>query len=357
VIARCAFFLAPPEWLCGREGIVVFSIAAAAIALLFLFAYLIRVGRRGAGVRAAAPPGTIEALAGGLAKTRERLGLAIRRALGREPSQATIDEIEQALIEADVGVAASQAIIEDVRKAFASGRARTVDGLLGELKKDLRAKLEEKESGLREAARPPTVVLVVGVNGAGKTTSIAKLATWLKARGKKLLLCAADTFRAAAVEQLALWGERIGVPIVRGATGADPAAVAFDATEAALARGVDFLIVDTAGRLHTHQNLMAELSKIKRVIQKRIPEAPHEVILVLDATTGQNAIAQAREFTKATDVTGIFLAKLDGTAKGGIVVAIREQLGIPVKFVGLGEKPEDMQPFDAGKFVEALFAL
>ncbi len=332
------------------------AVALAALAALLLAIALLRLRAPAPRPLAAPPPGALAQLAGGLAKTRDRLGLAIKRALGREPSQATLDEIEAALIEADVGVAATQAILEDVRRAFAEGRARTAGALLDELKKDLRVKLDSGEAGLREAPAPPTVVLVVGVNGAGKTTSIAKLAAWLRARNKRVLLCAADTFRAAAVEQLSIWAARIGAGIVKGASGADPAAVAFDATEAALARGADVLIVDTAGRLHTHQNLMAELSKIKRAIQKRIPGAPHEVLLVLDATTGQNAIAQAREFLRATDVTGIFLAKLDGTAKGGIIVAIREQLGLPVKFVGIGERPEDIQPFDAEKFVEALFA-
>jgi fused signal recognition particle receptor len=264
--------------------------------------------------------------------------------------------VEEALLAADVGVAATEAVLERVRAAFREGRARTGDAILAELKRDLAERLAGAGNDLREAARPPTVILVVGVNGAGKTTSIAKLTRWLKERGKKVLLAAGDTFRAAAVEQLGVWAERLEVGIVKGETGGDPAAVAFDATEAAIARGVDYLIVDTAGRLHTHQNLMAELSKIKRVIQKRIPDAPHEVILVLDATAGQNALAQAREFTRATDVTGIFLAKLDGTAKGGIVLAIREQFDIPVKFVGLGEKAEDIQPFDGARFVEALFA-
>jgi fused signal recognition particle receptor len=334
--------------------LVIAAILLALALVLFVLGLLRMKTPRPRGL-AAPPPGALEALAGGLAKTRDRLGLALRRALGREPTQETLDELEAALLEADVGVGPTEAILLRLRAAYKVGRARTPEALEAELRRDLEASLESRGNELAHAARAPTVVLVVGVNGAGKTTSIAKLATFLRGEGKKVLLCAGDTFRAAAVEQLRIWSERIGVPLVRGETGGDPAAVAFDATEAAIARGMDYLIVDTAGRLHTHQNLMAELAKIKRVIQKRIPEAPHEVLLVLDATTGQNAIVQAREFTKATDVTGLFLAKLDGTAKGGIVLAIKEQLDIPVKFVGLGEQPEDIQPFEAGRFVEALF--
>ena len=325
------------------------------LGLIILVMYLIRVGTRG-GARSVAPTGALDALAAGLAKTRTQLGLAIRKALGREVSDAAIGELEAAMLEADMGVATTEAVLEDLRRAFREGRGKTADELLKVLKEDLVAKLEAKGTELRLAASPPTVVLVVGVNGAGKTTSIAKLTKHLTGQGKKVLLCAGDTFRAAAVAQLALWAGRLGVEIIKSDTGADPAAVAFDATEAAIARKVDVLIVDTAGRLHTNQNLMAELAKVKRVIQKRIPDAPHETLLVLDATTGQNAIAQARSFMAATDVTGIFLAKLDGTAKGGIVVAIRNELDIPVKFVGLGEKAENIERFEPRRFVEALFS-
>jgi len=202
----------------------------------------------------------------------------------------------------------------------------------------------------------PTVILVAGINGAGKTTSIAKLAWILKNQlGKKVMVCASDTFRAAAVDQLTIWSQRIGVEIVKHKMGADPAAVAYDACEAAKARGFDALIVDTAGRLHTQDNLMRELTKIRDVVAKRIPGAPHEVLLVLDATTGQNAIQQAKNFGAAIGVTGLFLAKLDGTAKGGVVVSIHDQLNIPVKFVGLGETPEDIETFDPQRFVDALF--
>jgi len=205
------------------------------------------------------------------------------------------------------------------------------------------------------AATGPTVILVAGVNGTGKTTSIAKLAYILSRNDKKVIVAACDTFRAAAVEQLSIWAERIGVQIVKHASGSDPAAVAYDACEAALARGTDFLILDTAGRLHTQKDLMRQLTKIRDVVTRRIPGAPHEVLLVLDATTGQNAISQARLFTEAIQVTGIFLAKLDGTARGGIVIAIKDQLDIPVKFVGLGEKPDAIAEFDPESFVEALF--
>jgi fused signal recognition particle receptor len=200
------------------------------------------------------------------------------------------------------------------------------------------------------------VVLVVGVNGVGKTTSVAKIAKSLKDEGRSVLLAAADTFRAGAVAQLTEWSNRLGIDIVKGKAGADPAAVAYDAADAALARGSDVLLVDTAGRLHTQDNLMRELTKIRNVLAKKIPGAPHEVLLVLDATSGQNAVQQARLFAAAAGVTGIFLAKLDGTARGGIVVAIREELDVPVKLVGVGERPEDVQPFDPEAFVEAMFA-
>jgi fused signal recognition particle receptor len=198
--------------------------------------------------------------------------------------------------------------------------------------------------------------MITGVNGCGKTTSVGKLAYWFSSQGKKVVLAACDTFRAAAVEQLSIWSQRTGVQIVKHQLGSDPAAVAYDACEAALARKADILVVDTAGRLHTQQNLMRELTKIRDVITRKIPEAPHEVIQVLDATTGQNAINQAKIFTEAVNITGIMLAKLDGTAKGGIVIAIRNQVNIPVKFVGLGESPEDIEPFDPERFVEALFS-
>ena len=221
---------------------------------------------------------------------------------------------------------------------------------------EILTRVPASERELRMAASGPTVILVAGINGAGKTTSIAKLAWILKNQmHKKVMVCASDTFRAAAVDQLTIWSDRIGVEIVKHKMGADPAAVAYDACEAAKARGMDILIVDTAGRLHTQDNLMRELTKIRDVVAKRIPSAPHEVLLVLDATTGQNAIQQAKHFGAAIGVTGIFLAKLDGTAKGGVVISIHDQLNIPVKFVGLGETPEDIETFDPQRFVAALF--
>jgi fused signal recognition particle receptor len=220
----------------------------------------------------------------------------------------------------------------------------------------MRAYWPVESRALKFAPAGPTVILVTGINGAGKTTSIAKLGQYLKNQNKTVMVAACDTFRAAAVEQLTIWAQRIGVEIVKHQMGSDPAAVAFDACKAAVARKIDVLIIDTAGRLHTQDHLMRELEKIRRVIQKIIPTAPHESLLVLDATIGQNAIRQAEEFTKSVELTGIFLAKLDGTAKGGIVVAIRRQLNLPVKFVGLGETPEDIAPFNPDEFVEALFA-
>jgi fused signal recognition particle receptor len=217
-------------------------------------------------------------------------------------------------------------------------------------------RLAEGTGTLVEAPAKPTVVLIVGVNGSGKTTSIAKLAGWLKEHGKKVVLAAGDTFRAAAVQQLTVWSNRLGIEIVKQDTGADPAAVAFDAADAAVSREADVLIVDTAGRLHTQEHLMRELEKIRRVLGKRIEGAPHETLLVLDATTGQNAVQQARRFHEATPVTGIILAKLDGTARGGAVLSIKDELDLPVKFVGVGEKLADIEPFDPAEFVEALFS-
>ncbi|MCK5577995.1 MAG: signal recognition particle-docking protein FtsY, partial [Planctomycetes bacterium] len=257
---------------------------------------------------------------------------------------------------ADMGVETSLKIIEDLKSAYKEGKLTGVEQVIDYLKLDLKTSLKETKAALNLSTTPPTVILVAGVNGTGKTTSIAKLAYLFQQEKKKVLLAASDTFRAAAIDQLAVWSDRIGVEIVRHQPGADPGAVAFDAAEAALARQVDYLIVDTAGRLHTKTNLMKELTKIKNVLAKKIPGAPHETLLVLDATTGQNAIIQAKQFNEAVPVTGLFLAKLDGTAKGGIIVAIKNQLNIPVKFIGLGEKSDDLEPFDADKFVDALFA-
>ena len=293
----------------------------------------------------------------GLAKTRGTLAAGFRAVFDfrGKITDEQLDTLEELMISADMGVETVTLLLERVREAWKRREIETTDQLQDFLKAELKALLAQEEVVIRHADTPPTVILVAGVNGSGKTTSIAKLAYHFKAQGGKVLLAASDTFRAAAVEQLTVWSERLGVDIVRHQRGADPGAVAYDASEAAVARGMDVLIVDTAGRLHTQRNLMRELEKIRRVLAKKIPGAPHEVILVLDATTGQNAIAQAQQFREAIDVTGIFLAKLDGTAKGGIVVAIRHKLGIPVKFVGIGEQPIDIQPFDPDTFVEALF--
>ena len=301
--------------------------------------------------------GFIEKFKQGLAKTKEVFTAPLKKlfSLGRKLDDATLEEIEEALITADFGVDVTGKILNALRAAYKKREIETTDKVLDFLKKDLKQRLTEKGNEIRWAPQAPTVILVCGVNGVGKTTSIAKLARYLTNEGKKVMLCASDTFRAAAVEQLSIWAERLGVEIVKHRQNADPAAVVFDAADAAVARKIDVLIIDTAGRLQTKQNLMAELTKIRNVATKKIPGAPHEVLLVLDATTGQNAISQAEHFKAATSVTGLFLAKLDGTAKGGIVVAIKDKLDIPVKFVGTGETPDDVARFNADEFVEALF--
>ncbi len=292
----------------------------------------------------------------GLSKTAEVLGGGLRSLLrGRRLDENLINEIEARLIGADVGVKATQAAIEELRQQFRSGSITQGEDALVILKRSLKSRWSDADRTLATSDTKPTVILVAGINGAGKTTSVAKIAKTLRDQGRTVLLAAADTFRAGAVEQLSIWGQRLGVDVIKGAAGADPAAVVFDAAEAAKARGVDVLLVDTAGRLHTQDNLMRQLTKIRDVVSRRIPGAPHEVLLVLDATSGQNAIQQANVFKKAIDVTGIFLAKLDGTAKGGIVVAIRDALDVPVKLVGVGERPEDVQPFDPDQFIEAMF--
>ena len=299
----------------------------------------------------------VEAIKRGLQKTAEVFGAGFRSILhGRTLSEELIDEVERTLVSADVGVRAAREIAAELRAEFRSGRVPRGEDAVEFLKARLKQRLGCGERGIAVAAQKPTVVLVVGINGAGKTTSVAKIAKSLRDDGRTVLLGAADTFRAGAVAQLETWSRRLGVDIVKGAQGADPAAVAFDAAEAALARGVDVLLVDTAGRLHTQDNLMRQLTKIRNVIAKKIPGAPHEILLVLDATSGQNAVQQATAFKAACDVSGIFLAKLDGTAKGGIVVAIRDALDVPVKLVGVGETPDDVQSFDPDRFVEAMFA-
>ncbi len=291
----------------------------------------------------------------GLRKTREKLagGLSKLFGLKRELSDAFLTELEAVLFAGDLGTTALD-VLTVLRTEYRERQLKTTDEVRDRLRALLRQKLGDAKPGLATAASGPTVVLIVGVNGSGKTTSVAKLAKHLKRDGKKVMVAASDTFRAAAVEQLATWAERVGVPIVRKEQGADPAAVAFDAAVAAISQGIDVLIVDTAGRLHTREDLMAELGKVRRVLEKKIAGAPHETLLVLDATTGQNAIRQAEVFTQVVPLTGVLLAKLDGTAKGGAILSIRERLGIPVRFVGVGEKADDLEPFDPERFLDAL---
>jgi fused signal recognition particle receptor len=267
--------------------------------------------------------------------------------------QAVLDELEKRLYLADVGTQATAVVVDRVRQAF---RDKEVSGeVLEFVKQQLRELLAGTGGGITYAPAGPTVVMIAGVNGSGKTTSIAKLAKRLQNDGKKVAVAACDTFRAAAVEQLTVWAGRIGCDIIKQGQGSEPASVAHDACEAAKARGYDVLIVDTAGRLHTQTHLMRELEKIHRIVAGRIPGAPHEVLLVLDATTGQNALTQAEQFSKAVKCTGIVLSKLDGTAKGGAVFAIKQKLGLPVKYVGVGEQLDDLEPFDPDGFVGALF--
>ena len=321
------------------------------------FDFLKKALNKTTGAVSGAYQASVDKLKSGLAKTRDVFVGGLRSLLrGRKLDQQLLDELEQRLITSDLGVKATNKIMADLNTAWKEGKISSGDEVLDFLKAEMKSYWPPESRELHFAPTGPTVILVSGINGAGKTTSIAKLGQYLKSQGKSVMVAACDTFRAAAVEQLSIWAQRIDVQIVKHAQGSDPAAVAFDACDAAIARNIDVLIVDTAGRLHTQDNLMRELSKIRRVIEKRIPGAPHEVILVLDATTGQNAIRQAEEFMKAVHVSGIFLAKLDGTAKGGIVIAIRNQLNLPVKFVGLGEKPEDLEPFNPEEFIEALFS-
>lgn len=305
-----------------------------------------------------------EQLDKGLEKTREGFFSRITKAIAgkSQVDDEVLDQLEEAMISADVGVDTTLAIIEKIQARVARDKYLGTDELNGILQEEIRSILvdDEKDTIKRfelPENKKPYVVLVVGVNGVGKTTTIGKLATNFKAAGKSVMLGAADTFRAAAVDQLTIWSERAGVPIVKKEMGSDPASVAFDAVNSAVAKGVDILLIDTAGRLHNKAHLMEELSKIKRVIQKVIPDAPHEILLVLDGTTGQNAIEQAKHFSAATDVTALAITKLDGTAKGGIVLAIANQFKIPVKFIGVGEKAEDLIVFDKHAFVEGLFKL
>ena len=300
----------------------------------------------------------INKLKRGLSKSREKIASSLMSVLtlGRRIDETLLEELEEQLITDDIGVAATTKIITDLRAAWKDKKIDTADEVIPFLKQELKSYWPDSDRLLNHASSGPTVIMVTGVNGCGKTTSVAKIAAKLSLQGHKVVLGACDTFRAAAVDQLTIWSERTNVQIVKHAQGADPASVAYDACDAAIARKADYLIIDTAGRLHTQDHLMRELTKIRDVISKKIENAPHEVLQVLDATTGQNAINQAKIFSQAVDVTGIMLAKLDGTAKGGIVVAIRDEVNIPVKFIGLGEQPEDIEPFDPETFVEALFS-
>ena len=302
--------------------------------------------------------GLFDRIRDGLARTREKLTDNLRSALpfGKKINDVMLDQLEEAMLAADVGPAIVLRLIEKVRDAWKAGKISQTQEVLPFMKDSVVELWPESDRTLSMAAEGPTVILVAGINGSGKTTSVAKLAWYLKQQRKKVMIAACDTFRAAAVEQLTIWADRLDVPIIKYHSGADPGAVAYDACEAAQARGIEVLIVDTAGRLHTQDHLMRELGKIQRVVEKKIPGAPHEVLLVLDATIGQNAVNQARLFSEHVRVTGIILAKLDGTAKGGVVVGIRDEMDVPVKFVGLGEQASDIEPFDPQIFVEALFA-
>ena len=299
----------------------------------------------------------LDKLKAGLKKTRDKISAGVKAVLtvGRKVDADLLEEIEETLLAADMGPKATMEIVDHLEQAYKSRDVSDAGQLYEYLKSDLKDRLREWDTEVRFAAEPPTVIMVAGVNGVGKTTSIAKLAKMYVGEGKKVLVAASDTFRAAAVEQLDIWSKRVGADIVKHQMGSDPGAVAYDAIDAAKARGVDIVIVDTAGRLHTRDNLMRELEKIRRVIAKNTTDGPHEVLLVLDATTGQNAISQAQTFKQAIEVTGLVLAKLDGTAKGGIVLGMRSEVDVPVKFVGIGEKPDDLAPFDPDQFVDAIF--
>jgi fused signal recognition particle receptor len=325
--------------------------AGLAVALLVVALYLWRA-RRGSR-RSPAIPAAPEGLRERLRTTRERLAGQLEVALGRGGGDLgkMLAEIEEALVGTDVGVATAAALVQRVRARVARDAqpAAVRAAVRDEIARDLSAE------PFSDPTSRPWVILVVGVNGVGKTTTIGKLAARHAAAGRRVLVVAADTFRAAAIDQLAVWAERAGAELVRQGPGSDPAAVVFDGMKAAQARGVDIVLVDTAGRLHTRTNLMEELRKLRRVIAREVPGAPHETLLVLDATTGQNAVAQARTFAEAAGVTGVVLTKLDGTAHGGVAIAVRREIGAPLRYLGVGESVEDLRPFDAREFTEALF--
>ena len=302
-------------------------------------------------------PSLFERLKRGLSRTSESLvGRIDALLLGRKKIDAdTLEELEEILITADLGVPATVDLIRTLEQKLKRNELQDGEALKKALKEELTTRLSHERQALDTSRHTPFVILVIGVNGVGKTTTIGKLACKFRAEGKSVILAAGDTFRAAASEQLVIWGKRVGVDVIRGKEGGDPSAVVFDACKAAVARQSDILLVDTAGRLHTKVNLMEELKKIRRIISREIPGAPHETMLILDAATGQNAVNQARIFKEAADVTGIVLTKLDGSAKGGVVVAIRREFDLPIRYIGIGESVEDLRPFDAAEFVEALF--
>lgn len=301
--------------------------------------------------------GFFDKLKSALTKATHSVAHEIKRIVTRSPrlTAESLEELEAALLRADLGVTTARDIMGAVKAGFESQGRAGID-FVGVAVREVERGLSGADPALRRRADGLTVVSIVGVNGSGKTTSAAKLAYWAKGRGETSMLAACDTFRAAAIEQLKIWGERLQVPVISGAYQADPAAVAHDAVAAAEARGAQWLFVDTAGRLHTKSNLMAELQKVHRVLGRKLSGAPHETLLVLDGSTGMNAISQAREFHKAVKLTGLVITKLDGTSKGGAVVAIQRELGIPVKFIGVGEQPDDLQPFNSKQFAEALFS-
>ena len=304
-------------------------------------------------------PSFIERMKEAVSRTRENLAERIEEvvSIGKEIDRSTLDDLEATLIGADLGNTTTREVLDRLREKADRKQIKNTDELKRLLKEELLAILNAANtSPVKKVDGIPEVILVVGVNGTGKTTTIGKLSQVFRSQGKTVLLCAADTFRAAAIEQLEIWGERTGTEVIRTKTGGDPAAVLYDALQAASARHTDYVIVDTAGRLHNKTNLMAELDKMRRTAQRIIPGAPHETLLVMDATTGQNGLQQARQFTEAAGVTGIVLTKLDGTAKGGVVVAISRELGLPVRYVGVGEKAGDLLPFNSKDFVDSLFA-
>jgi fused signal recognition particle receptor len=300
--------------------------------------------------------GLFQKFKAGLAKTHSKLAHEIKRIVTLSPKlgAASLEDLEAALIAADLGVAVTAHIVAAVKQVYETQGGAGLD-VFAIARAEVEKGLGSNKADLLRATHGPTVVSIVGVNGTGKTTTAAKLAHWIQAQKKTALLAACDTFRAAAIEQIKLWGQRLKIEVVAGAYGADAASVAHDAVTAAQARKADYLFIDTAGRLHTKHNLMQELQKLHRVIGKQLSGAPHEVLLVLDATTGMNALNQAREFNKAVPLTGLIVTKLDGTSKGGMVVAIQKELGLPIKFIGLGEQADDLQPFDAKQFAQALF--